>query len=135
VAAGLVGLLDGDLGVEATGRGAVPVVLARLEEDPVPGPHLLDRASLAPDQADPLGDEDGLTDRMGVPGGPGPGGEVDDPAHDQRRRRGRGDDVDVDVPGEPVGGADGRVEFVSGDLHLVLLCGLVAPRKHGRGQG
>src|ERR1700749_4013379 len=60
VHAGLVGLLVGDLGVEARGGGTVPVVLARLEVDAVPRPHLLDRPALALAEADPLGDEDRL---------------------------------------------------------------------------
>jgi Mandelate racemase / muconate lactonizing enzyme, N-terminal domain len=51
VVAGVVGLLVGELHVEAGGGGAVPVVLARLDVDAVARPHFLDRASLALDQA------------------------------------------------------------------------------------
>src|SRR4051794_2288059 len=43
--AGLVVLLHGDVGHEAVGAGAVPVVLPRLEEDAVAGPNLLDGAA------------------------------------------------------------------------------------------
>ena len=44
----VVRLLDRDVGHEAVGRGAVPMVLAGLEEDAVAGADLLDRAALAP---------------------------------------------------------------------------------------
>jgi hypothetical protein len=42
VTAGVVGLLVGDLRVEAPGGGAVPVVLARLDKDAVARPYFLD---------------------------------------------------------------------------------------------
>src|ERR1700761_2589141 len=103
-AAGLVGLLDRDVGHEAVGRGAVPVVLAGLEEDAVAGADLLDRPALVLAQPDPLGDEDRLPDRVGVPGGTGAGGEVDVRGGGAPGRRDLGDGVDVDVAGEPVGG-------------------------------
>ena len=62
----LVGLLHGDVGHEAGWGGAVPVVLAGLEEDAVAGADDLDGAALAPAKADALGDEDGLTVGVGV---------------------------------------------------------------------
>src|SRR5829696_6154191 len=103
-AAGLVVLLHGDVDHEAVGRGAVPVVLAGLEEDAVAGPDLLKGAALALAQADAFGDEDRLAVRVRVPGGAGARGEV----HERRCVRGGrlrlGDGVDVDVAGEPVGG-------------------------------
>jgi hypothetical protein len=52
--------MHGDVGHEAVRGGAVPVVLAGLEEDAVAGADLLDRAALALAEADALGDEDGL---------------------------------------------------------------------------
>src|SRR3954470_4315023 len=58
-APGLVVLLHGDVDHEAVGRRAVPVVLARLEEDAIAGPDLLDRPTLALAEADALRDEDG----------------------------------------------------------------------------
>src|SRR5215210_8452432 len=45
--AGVVGLLHGEVGHEAVRRRAVPVVLARLEEDDVSGTEDLDGASAA----------------------------------------------------------------------------------------
>jgi hypothetical protein len=42
-AAVLIGLLHGDVGHEALGRGTVPVVLSGLEEDPVARADLVDR--------------------------------------------------------------------------------------------
>jgi hypothetical protein len=44
------------------------VVLARLEEDPVPGPDHFDRATLALAEPDALGDPDRLAARVRVPG-------------------------------------------------------------------
>ena len=48
-------------------RGAVPVLLARLEEDAVAGADDLDRAARALAEADALGDPDRLAVRVGVP--------------------------------------------------------------------
>src|SRR4051794_14160685 len=63
---GLVVLLHRDVDHEAVGRGAVPVVLAGLEEDAVAGADLLDRTALALAQADAFGHEDRLPVRVGV---------------------------------------------------------------------
>src|SRR3954465_10376738 len=65
-APGLVELLHRDVGHEAVRCGAVPVVLARLEEDAVAGAERLDGAALEPAEADALGDEDRLAVRVGV---------------------------------------------------------------------
>ena len=51
------------------GGGAVPVILARLEEHAVAWSDGLDRAALALAEADTFGDEDRLAVRVGVPGG------------------------------------------------------------------
>src|SRR5579875_4082556 len=69
--AALVGLLDRDVNHEAVRDGAMPVVLARLEEHAVAGADHLGRGALALAEPDPLGDEDRLAVRMGVPGGAG----------------------------------------------------------------
>jgi hypothetical protein len=90
---------------EAVGRGAVPVVLARFEEDAVAGTDDLDGPAFALTEADPLGDEDRLAVRVGVPGGARAGREVDRRRRERGRPRRSGDGVDVDVAGEPVGGA------------------------------
>src|SRR3954447_23495474 len=94
-AARLVVLLHGDVGHEAVGGGAVPVVLTGLEEDPVARPELIDRPALALAEPDALGDEDRLTVGMCVPCGARSGREVH-----ERRGEGRGagwrrDRVDV----------------------------------------
>src|SRR5215213_3730162 len=62
-AAGLVVLLHGDVDHEAVRRGAVPVVLARLEEDAVAGPDELDLPAFPLAEADALDDEDRLSVR------------------------------------------------------------------------
>ena len=68
--AGPVLLLHRDVGHEAAGVGAVPVLLTGLEEDPVSGADDLDRPALALAAADALDDEDRLAVRVGVPGSP-----------------------------------------------------------------
>ena len=55
----LVGLLDGDVGHEAVGGGAVPVLLAGFDVDDVAGADLLD-GRRGGRQADAVGDVQGL---------------------------------------------------------------------------
>src|SRR5436309_4188201 len=73
----LVGLEHGEVGHEARRRGAVPVVLARLEEHAVAGPDHLDRSASPLTQANSLGDPDGLAVGMRVPRRSRPWCEVD----------------------------------------------------------
>src|SRR4051812_11872778 len=105
------------MGHEAVRGGAVPVVLAGLEVDAVPGPDALDRAALALAAADALGDEDRLPEGVGVPGGAGAGGEVDAGRRQPRGLRRCRHGVDVDGAGEPVARADSGLQRVPGDLH------------------
>src|SRR5436305_147155 len=70
-------LLDGDVSHGRTRRGPVPVLLARREPDHVAGMDLLDRAALPLDPAAARRDDEGLAQRMGMPGRPGPGLERD----------------------------------------------------------
>ena len=58
-------------------RGTVPMLFARREPDDVAGPDLLDRAALALRPAAARGDDEGLAERMGVPGGARAGFERD----------------------------------------------------------
>src|SRR3712207_283417 len=67
-------LLDGDLAHGRGRRGAVPVLLARREPDHVTRADLPDRPALALGPAASGGDDQGLAERMGVPGGAGAGG-------------------------------------------------------------
>src|SRR3954452_1955139 len=116
-AARVIVLLHGDVRHEPVPGGAVPVILARLEEDAVAGADLFDRAALALAAADALGDEDRLAVRVGVPGGARAGREVHERGGEGRRRFGRGEGVDVDVAGEPVRGSLLRLD-AAGDLHV-----------------
>ena len=59
------------VGHEAVWGGAVPVVLAGIEEDPVTGSDDLDRPAAALCAADALRDVDSLAVGMGVPRRPG----------------------------------------------------------------
>ncbi len=81
----------------------VPMLLARREPDHVAGMDLLDRAALPLDPAAAGRDDQGLPQRMGVPGRPGPGLERD--AGTGRTCRGvcLEQRVDADRAGEPVG--------------------------------
>src|SRR5690348_11671278 len=106
------------MGHEAVRGGSMPVVLARLEEHAIAGADDLDRAALALAEADALGDEDRLAMRVGVPGGARGGGEVNERGAEGRGRLRRGYGVDVDVAGEPVGGALLRLDSAAGYLHV-----------------
>src|SRR5436190_953396 len=66
----VVRLLDGDVGHEVVRGRAVPVVLARLEEDAVAGADNLDLAATALTEPDAIGDVDVLAERMLMPGRP-----------------------------------------------------------------
>src|SRR5215207_4347109 len=65
------------VGHEAVRGGAVPVVLAGLEEHAVAGADRLDRPAAALREAEALGDVDGLAVGVSVPRGPRARGEVD----------------------------------------------------------
>ena len=84
-------------------RCAVPVLLARLEPDYVAGTDFLDGAALALHPAATACHDEGLAERMRMPGGPGAG---------FKRHQGHTDagglgwivqGVDPDRTGEPVG--------------------------------
>jgi hypothetical protein len=66
-----------DVGHEPRGRSAVPVVLARLEEDTVAGADHFDRATAPPAKTDALRHPDRLAVRVGVPVRASAGREVD----------------------------------------------------------
>ena len=51
------------------GRRAMPMLLARRKPDDVAGAYLLDRSAFALDPAEAGRDDQGLAERMGVPGG------------------------------------------------------------------
>src|SRR5579863_9310425 len=110
-------LLHRDVRHEAVLGGAVPVVLSRLEEDPVTGPDDLDRTALTLAQSDALGHEDRLAVRVGVPSGPGSRGEMHQCRREARAAAGRGDGIHVDVAGEPVGRALVGRDARAGELH------------------
>jgi hypothetical protein len=104
-AAGVVGFLHGDVGHEALGSGAVPVLLAGLEVDAIAGCDDLDGAAFALAEADALGDVDRLPEGVGVPGRARAGREVHRGGAKPGRPCRAGDGVDVDGAREPVAGA------------------------------
>ena len=79
-------------------RRAVPVLLARLEEDAVARTDDLDRPTATLSVADALGDPDRLAVRVGVPGSAGAGREVDVAGAEPRAGRRHRDGVEKTVP-------------------------------------
>jgi len=107
-----------DVRHEASWCGAMPVLLARLEEHTVPRADHLDRATATLREADAFGDEDGLTVWMRVPRRAGPRREVD-AARAQARWIGRPRNrVDIHRSGEPLARPCHGADAVPRDLHL-----------------
>ena len=95
--------LDGDVRHGGGRRGAVPVLFAGREPDDVAGTDLLDRAAIALRPAAPRRDDQGLPQRMGMPGGTRARLERDAGA-DGAGRIGRLEQrVDAHGPGKPIG--------------------------------
>src|SRR3954447_803780 len=117
-AAAVIGELHRDVRHQARWRGAVPVVLPWLEEDPVTRSDHLDRAAFALAEAEAFGDPDRLAERVSVPGGARAGREVDGGGTEVPVALGRGDRVDMDRAGEPLSRAVTRLEGVACDLHV-----------------
>src|SRR5919202_660454 len=110
-----------EVGHEAVWGGAVPVILAGLEEHAVARADHLDRSAAPLREADALGDVDGLAVRVGVPRGSRARGEVDAARLQARGTRRRRDRVDIDRAGEPLARPRRGLDVVPGDLHGVLL--------------
>ena len=117
----VVCLLDGDVSHEPAGRGAVPVFLAGLDVDDIPGPDLLGLAAAAGDVPDAVGDVEGLALGVVVPRGARAGGEPDVSAADRGLIVGVADAVDVDIAGEPGSGTGGGL----GGLGVIFMIGSV----------
>jgi hypothetical protein len=113
----VVDLEDREMGHEPVRRRAVPVLFARLEEDPVARANDLDLPAASLCEADALGDIDRLTVRVRVPRRACPGCEVDAVSAHARRARRHRYLVEVDGAGEPVGRGRVGVDAVPGDLH------------------
>jgi hypothetical protein len=72
-----------DVGHEPVWCGAVPVLFAGFDVNDVTGSDFDDRAATVGDQPDAVGDVQRLSLGVGVPGGPGAGGEADVSAADR----------------------------------------------------
>src|SRR5436309_2815521 len=105
------------MGHEAVRSRAVPVLLARLEEDAIAGADHFDRPAAPLAEADALGDPDRLAVRVRVPRGARARREMDAARAKARAgRRGR-DRVDEDGAGEPLARPGRGLDAVPGDLH------------------
>src|SRR5439155_9357749 len=106
-----------DVGHEAIRGRAMPVLLARLEEDTVAGPDHLDRPAPTLRVTDSFRDEDRLPVRMRVPGRARAGREVHAARAEPRRTRRHGDRIDEHLSREPFAGPPGGPDVGPGDLH------------------
>src|SRR3954452_7324129 len=65
------GFLNGDVAHSGGRRRAVPVLQPRRKPHNIAGPHLLDGAAVALHPSQSRGDDQRLSERMRMPGGPG----------------------------------------------------------------
>src|SRR5439155_15496539 len=100
--------LNGDVRHGGGWRGAVPMLLPRREPNHVTGPNLLDRPAPTLGAARARRHDQGLAERVRVPGSPGAGLERDTCAGHARRIGGLEERVDADRAGEPLGGSFAR---------------------------
>src|SRR5579884_75722 len=109
--------MHGDMEHEAVPGGAVPVVFARFKEDAVAGANDLNRAAFALAETDTLGDVDGLSVGVRVPGGPGARRELAIGRSEGRAAGRSGNRVYIDVAREPVRRPFLGFNAGAGDLH------------------
>ena len=60
----VVDLVEGEMDHQPAGCRSVPMLLVRLDVDPVAGPDDLDWSAAALTEPDPLGDEEALSERV-----------------------------------------------------------------------
>src|SRR5262249_63004 len=116
----VVNLEHGKVGHEAVRRGAVPVLLSRLEEHTISWPDDFNLPTTTLAKANAFGDIDGLAVGMRMPRRPRARCEVDAARRQARGRRRRRDRVDEDHTGEPLTWPSRGLDGVSRDLHFVL---------------
>src|SRR5690348_17114960 len=124
----VVDLEHGKVRHEAVRRGAVPVLLTRLEEHAIPWPDGFNWPATTLAEAGAFGDIDGLAVGMRVPRRSRARCEVDVARRQARGRRWRRDRVDKDGAGKPLTRPRRGLDGVPGDLHVVLPCSGWAPR-------
>src|SRR6185437_7607650 len=106
-----------EVGHEAVGGGAMPVLLAWPKEHPVTGTNNLDWPATPLRKADTLSHVDRLAMGMGVPCRPGAGREVDAARAQTRACGGRRDWIDINRAREPLTRTSVGRERVLGKLH------------------
>src|SRR2546425_4579021 len=100
--------LNGDVRHGSGHRGAVPMLLTRRNPDHVTGPNLLDWPSPALREARAGRHDQGLAERVRVPGRPGASLERDTGTEHAGRIGGLEQRIDAHRAGEPLGGAHAR---------------------------
>ncbi len=116
--------LNGDVGHGGGGGGAVPVFFSGGEPDDVAGVNLFDGTACALDPSAASGDDQGLSEGVGVPGGACSGLEGDGGAGNQGGVGCLKERVDADGAGEPVCGTfAGGLGADAFDFHGVILPG------------
>jgi len=119
------GFGDGDVGEGGGGSGAVPVFFAWREPDDVAGVDGFHGAAGALNAAGTGGDDEGLAEGMGMPGGAGAGFKGDNGTADAGGIAAFEGRVNANDAGEPVGRAfGGGLGAVAFDFHGYIL-GLV----------
>src|SRR3984885_13953027 len=114
--------LDGDMAHRRGRRRPVPMLLPRRKGDDVAGPDLLDRAALVLDPAAAGHHDQGLAERVSVPGGARARLEGDESAGDAGWIGRTQQRVDPDSAGKPLPRSlAGRLRPASLDLHHPLL--------------
>src|ERR1700730_9845884 len=95
-------LLNGDMTHRCSWHRPMPMLLSRWNPDPIPWPDLLDWTTPALRPAAAGRDDQGLTERMRMPRGTGPGLEGDAGANNSRGIGSLKERIDANRTGEPI---------------------------------
>lgn len=122
-------LLNGDMGHGRCESGAMPVLFAGGKPDHISGTDFFDRSAFALSPAVAGSDDQGLTERVGVPCGPRARLEGDACTLNKRWIWCLEERIDPYRAGEPIGRSfGGRLRTVAFDLHGQMICQAYAGR-------
>src|SRR5436305_4044732 len=115
-------LLNRDVRHRRSWRGAMPMLLTRLEPHHIARPDLFDRLPVALNETTPRGDDENLAERVSMPGCARAGLEGDGIPGRSRWCSDTEEWIDADCAGEPIRGSFGRsLRTTTLDLHSVSL--------------